>query len=279
MTPADRAVLACCLEVAGTPKPGNVDRERDHPDMRFEHMLAGAQGAAPGLRLAAGGGAIGPAFERAVAGMYRAAGRNTHVGALLLLVPLVRADELAGPVLEGLVEETTVADARAFYRAFDGVPVAVDDPPTGAADLDVRRGVDALEAVDDRGITLSEVLALAAPRDDVAREWTVGFERSLAAASMLAETQGPIELRVAETYLQLLAERPDSLVVTRHGEAVAAEVVERAAALVDDGGVSEARTEVAAFADELVDRGVNPGTTADITAAGTYVALERGWLP
>ena len=38
-SPADDAVLALLLEVAGTPKPGNVDRRRDLDDLRFESFL------------------------------------------------------------------------------------------------------------------------------------------------------------------------------------------------------------------------------------------------
>jgi triphosphoribosyl-dephospho-CoA synthase len=31
------------------------------------------------------------------------------------------------------------------------------------------------------------------------------------------------------------------------------------------------------LADEFVADGINPGTTADVTAAALFVALERGW--
>ena len=95
MSPADHAELALLLEVAATPKPGNVDRDHDYPDLRFEHFLAGAVGAAEGLRMANERGPtaplVGEAFERAVAGMSQQDGGNTQFGCLLLLVPLVRA--------------------------------------------------------------------------------------------------------------------------------------------------------------------------------------------
>jgi triphosphoribosyl-dephospho-CoA synthase len=90
---AERAQLSLLLEVAGTPKPGNVDRCREYPDLRFEHFLAGAVGARPGLVAAADpdGPGVGEAFERAVAGMRRQSGVNTQFGALLPFVPLARA--------------------------------------------------------------------------------------------------------------------------------------------------------------------------------------------
>ncbi|MFC6716969.1 triphosphoribosyl-dephospho-CoA synthase [Natrialbaceae archaeon GCM10025810] len=277
-TPDQNAQLALLLEVAGTPKPGNVDRRRDLADLRFEHFLAGAVGARDGLELAAEGAAVGPAFERAVAGMAAQGGGNTQFGALLLLVPLVRAarDDLSQPHVEAVVEETTVADAAAFYRAFEHVDVFVDDPPEGLEPLDVRRGAEAVPALEERGLTLLDVMERSAPADDVAREWTTGFERSFAAAERIAEAPGPVPDRAAATFLSLLAERPDTLVVKRSGESVAADATARARELYEANALETAPERVEAFADDLVSRGVNPGTTADLVAAGLFVALERG---
>ncbi|WP_247000668.1 triphosphoribosyl-dephospho-CoA synthase [Halosolutus gelatinilyticus] len=275
--PARNAELALLLEVAGTPKPGNVDRRRDLDDLRFEHFLAGAVGAREGLDLAADGAAIGPAFERAIEGMA-AHGENSQFGALLLLVPLVRAarEDLSQPVVESVVEGTTVADAAAFYRAFEHVDVFVGDPPADMEPLDVRRGADAVPALEERGLTLRGVMDRSVPGDDVAREWVRGFDRSFAAAERLADADGPPTDRAAAVFLSLLAERPDTLVAKRHGEAVAAEVTDRAAALADRDALETEPGAVEAFAEELVDRGVNPGTTADLTAAGLFIALEHG---
>ena len=55
--PAENAQLALLLEVTGTPKPGNVDRHRDYPELRFEHFAAGAVGGA--LEGRSEGGAVG----------------------------------------------------------------------------------------------------------------------------------------------------------------------------------------------------------------------------
>ncbi len=279
--PDRTAELALLLEVAGTPKPGNVDRHRDLEDLRFEHFLAGAVGTRDGLESAANGAAVGPAFERAVEGMAAQEGDNTQFGALLLLVPLVRAarDDLSQPVVENVLEGTTVADAAAFYRSFEHVDVFVADPPEGMAPLDVRRGAAAIPTLEERGLTLLDVMDRSVPGDDVAREWVTGFERSFAAAERLAAAEGPILERTAAVFLSLLAERPDTLVADRSGEAVAAEVTERAAALVERDALETDRETVEAFADELVDRGINPGTTADLTAAGLFIALEHEMVP
>ncbi|MFB6094737.1 MAG: triphosphoribosyl-dephospho-CoA synthase [Halanaeroarchaeum sp.] len=272
--PASTAHLAMLLEVAGTPKPGNVDRHRDLSDLGFEHFLAGAVGARPGLVAAATGDRVGAAFETAIAGMAAATDRNTHFGTLLLLVPLVAATDdgtIAPAATERVVEDTTIADAADFYRAFDHVEVAVGDPPADAPDLDVRRGSDAVSAVESRGLTLLDVMERSTPGDGVAREWTTGFERTFETAERIRSGDGSILDRAADAFLALLARDPDTLVQTRHGEAVAREVTDRAASL-EDGS----REAIEAFAADLVDRGINPGTTADVTAAGLYVALTRG---
>jgi len=271
--PAHNAELALLLEVAGTPKPGNVDRHRDLDDLRFDHFLAGAVGARPGLDLAASGAPIGPAFERAVEGMA-AHGENSQFGALLLLVPLVRAAH-DGRTVETVVEETTVSDAAAFYRAFDHVDVFVGDPPAELAPLDVRRGSAAIPALEDRGLTLYDVMDRSVPGDDVAREWLCGFDRSFAAADRLVAAEGPLPDRAATVFLSMLADRPDTLVAKRHGDAVAAEVTDRAGVLSERDALETDPAAVEAFADELVDRGINPGTTADLVAAGLFITLDH----
>lgn len=270
---AENGQLALLLEVTGTPKPGNVDRDREYDDLRFEHFVAGAVGAQRGLRMAADGSRVGRAFERAVAGMSDQTGGNTQFGALLLVTPLVRAavsDRLTSDGARALVEETTVADACDFYRAFDHVDVAVDDPPENADVPDVRQGSGAVETVRENSTTLHDVMEHAAGHDGVAAEWTNGFPRSFEVAEWLLDDDGPVYRRTSRAFLRLLADDPDTFVRIRNGDDAATEVTERAQAVLD--GEEDAD----ALADEFVERDINPGTTADITAAGLFVALERG---
>lgn len=272
-SPAENAQLALLLEVASTPKPGNVDRLHDYPELRFEHFLAGAVGALSGLKLAAEGKPIGAAFERAIAGMSQQSGGNTQFGAILMLVPLVSAatsDGLSPEGAAGIVSATTVEDAAGFYRAFDHVEVAVADPPAGMEELDVRRGSEAVTALRERGLTLGDVMARSAEHDGLAAEWVGEFPRTFRAADRLLALEGSVPDRAAHVFLELLAEEPDTFVAIRADRATAQEVSRRAAAAL------QGDEEPAALADEFVDRDINPGTTADITAAALFVALERG---
>lgn len=284
-TRAQRAQLALLLEPCGTPKPGNVDRRHEYPDLRFEHFLAGVVGAHRGLALAAeerpvedppdsaDRTGVGYAFERAVAGMSQQAGGNTQFGSLLVVVPLLRAASvgtLSPGGADDVVAGTTVADAAEFYRAFEHVDVAVDDPPAGMDDLDVRRGVDAIPSLHDRGLTLADLMERSTDRDGLAREWTGGFERTFEAARSIETGEGPIPDRAADTFLELLASEPDTFVATQHDVATAETVTERARAALD-GAIDPEH-----LATEFVAEGINPGTTADLVAGGLYVALERG---
>jgi triphosphoribosyl-dephospho-CoA synthase len=307
--PVDDATLALLLEVAGTPKPGNVDRHRDLDDLRFEAFLGGAVGAREGLELAADGETgIGRAFERGVSGMAARAGTNTQFGCLLLLVPLVRAsvgdDEddanLFPASVDRVTRETTVDDAVAFYRAFDHVDVAVGDPPTDADALDVRRGSDATPALREREVTLRDVMALSAEPADPdhaddpdripdrnAQEWAEGFPRTFRAAEWIQSDEGPMTDRAARAFLGLLAAESDTLIAANHGPETAREASERAGALlggdrstsgnIDATAVHDADRDAAEeLAAAFVDEGINPGTTADLTCAALYVALRHG---
>jgi triphosphoribosyl-dephospho-CoA synthase len=283
-TPAQNAQLALLLEVSGTPKPGNVDRHRDLDELRFEHFMAGAIGAGEGVRRAAAGDPVGAAFETAVAGMATQQGGNTQFGCLLLLVPLVRAaatNSLSPEGVDGVVESTTVDDAVAFYRAFEHVDVAVGEPPPEVDDLDVRRGAAAEPAIRERELTLSDIMELSAdPPDGIAdgnaREWVTGFERAFDAADALLDDDGPIVDRTARIFLDLLADQPDTLVAIDHGVDTARAVSDRAAEVASAVDATGDLSAADSLAEEFVDAGINPGTTADCTAAALCIALERG---
>jgi triphosphoribosyl-dephospho-CoA synthase len=239
------------------------------------------------------------------------AGTNTQFGCLLLLVPLVRAAadperELSPAGVDAVCRSTTVEDAVAFYRAFEHVDVAVDDPPPGADDLDVRRGSDAEPAIRERGATLRDVLALSADPADPeitedpdrvpdrnAAEWIEGFPRTFRAAEWILTDEGPLADRAARTFLGLLAAEPDTLVASTRGAETAREASGRAAALLGVeseelggvGGVDAVPADAVhgadldaaeSLAEAFVAEGINPGTTADLTCAALFVALRRG---
>lgn len=263
-TPAEDAQTALLLE-AGTHKPGNVGPTRDFEDTTFHQFLAGAAGARRGFDAAEDGAGVGESFLKGVRGASAHSGGNTQFGAVLILTPLVFA-EARGTVgdVEGVVEETTPEDAARFYEAFDHADVYVGEVGD-EYDYDVR-DPEARERVVEDSVSLGEIMAEGAARDGVAREWARGFPRTFHAASRLEMSTGGTREAVRETYVNLLSEEPDTLVAERRGKEKAREVTRMARELTPGE-----------LDDRLAQEDINPGTTADITAAAVFVALRRGW--
>lgn len=294
---AQCAVLAMLFELSSSPKPGNVDRCHDFSDIRFHHFLTSAVSAYPVFRKAASSeGSPGSLILEGVAawGDWNLRS-NTHFGSLVLLIPLVLAagrmagheqgqetkqDESQenGPddgVDDGLEEElarvlrsTTVQDAIDFYRAFDlagARVVQVDDFSLKDPDWE-RKLIEGNQS-------LLELMRLSLGHDIVAREWATDFERSFQLAGRLREMVSIYGLNdgVVRTFLEALAEVPDSLISAKFGRERAVEVSRMAIDALLDSTLNKARE----MDCELNNRDMNPGSTADLIAASLFISLLR----
>jgi triphosphoribosyl-dephospho-CoA synthase len=285
------------FELSSSPKPGNVDRCHDFSDIRFHHFLTSAVSAYPVFRKAASSeGSPGSLILEGVAawGDWNLRS-NTHFGSLVLLIPLVLAagrmagheqgqetkqDESQenGPddgVDNGLEEElarvlrsTTVQDAIDFYRAFDlagARVVQVDDFSLKDPDWE-RKLIEGNQS-------LLELMRLSLGHDIVAREWATDFERSFQLAGRLREMVSIYGLNdgVVRTFLEALAEVPDSLISAKFGKERAVEVSRMAIDALLDSTLNKARE----MDCELNNRDMNPGSTADLIAASLFISLLR----
>ncbi len=264
LTRADRAQLAMVLEVSAYPKPGNVDRCHDYETTRLEHFLASAILARPALEAAErSGGGPGALIHQAVECTSGHRGGNTHFGAFILLIPLVMGGDIPGAAK--VVANTSVDDAVEFYRAFGKTEVRVIQ----GHELDVHDPSSIVE-IRSRGMTLYDLMLYSAPRDMVAREWISGFEMTRRGADLI-HAAGCGQQAVVEAFLGLLALEPDTFIVKKHGPDVAWKTMEKARE------VREGLRELQAFDQECIDRGINPGSIADIIIAALYIALGEGW--
>jgi triphosphoribosyl-dephospho-CoA synthase len=261
---AERAQLAMMLEVTASPKPGNVDRCHDYETTRLEHFLASAILARRALeRAEKGTGGLGALIRGAVQATSSHRGGNTHFGAFLLLVPLVAGGDI--PAARALIQSTTVEDAVAFYQAFALTRVRMLDHDP----LDVNNP-EAIAILRERGLTLRDVMAHSAPNDLVAREWVEGFPLTRRAADLL-HAHGCGRKAIVSAFLELLATVPDTFIAKKHGMSVAGETMRKAAE------VRAGTRDLEEFDRECIDRGINPGSLADIIIAGIFVALGEGW--
>ena len=274
--------LACVWEATAR-KPGNVHRYRDFDDATYLDFILSAAASAPVLETA-GVRPVGLTILEAVRATRQVVRTNTNLGILLLLAPLAAAANAAtgeplrdrvGRVLDGL----DVADARAAYEA-----IRLANPS----------GLGRVEDQDVSGEptrTLREVMALAADRDLIARQYVNGYEQifeeglpalrqGLGVPKRSLGTRGTLEGAILACHLHLLAQHPDSLIVRKCGEEEAMEASRRARAVLESGwGTGRGDWRVL---DEF-DRWLraeghtrNPGTTADLGAACLFAALRTG---
>lgn len=272
-TVALAAEIACLLEVSA-PKPGNVTRFADFSDTRYIDFLTSA--AVMGLVLSkAARTATGSLILELVRETHRLVGRNTNLGIALLFAPLAKAALLGGrrslrAHLRTVLASLTPTNGRKVYEA---IRLANPGGLGGVEEFDVRTT---------RGkVPLLEAMRSAMERDSIAREYTTNFEITFTigapALEGLISASGDAEASIVQTYLTLLSRIPDSLIARKCGDREARRVSEQAKAILEVGGAFSAngRRRLAQWDRILRRKGnrLNPGTTADLTAAALFVLM------
>ncbi|WP_236783883.1 triphosphoribosyl-dephospho-CoA synthase [Azospirillum humicireducens] len=277
---------ACRLELLAL-KPGNVHIHAEGHGMSVAQFLDSAAAIAP--ILATPGCRVGEAILRAVAATRDVAGCNTNLGIVLLLAPLAAAalcrekDEPLRMRLARVLDTLSVADAA---DAFAAIRLALPAGLGGAAQHDVAEAP---------RVDLRAAMAAAADRDLIARQYVTAFADVFTfgvarGRSALRRGASPAEAASA-IHLGFMALHPDTHIARKHGAAVAEQVREQAFRLerrlaVDPvfGGTASGRQDGAArrllaFDRALKRRGLNPGTSADLTVACLFVLRLAGELP
>jgi triphosphoribosyl-dephospho-CoA synthase len=263
------AQLACIWEATAR-KPGNVHRYRDFEDVTYLDFIASAAAMAPVLE-GARDRPVGETVLEAIRVTRCVTGTNTNLGIVLLLVPLAKA--LASRRLDqGLLDVIAgldVADAVAVYQA---IRLAVPGGMGKVSDQDVLQVPT---------LSLRAVMALAADRDLIARQYSNHFEdiflMGLPALEEGLKVAGDLERAIIYCHLFLMAEYPDSLIQRKRGRAEAEEASQRARQVLEAGwpaGGHDALRELDAWLREDGHQR-NPGTTADLVTACLFVALRQ----
>ena len=266
------AEVACVWEVTAR-KPGNVQRSQDFADISFVDFLLSAMAIAPVLN-SADTRPVGQTVRVAVHATRQVVRTNSNLGMVLLLAPLAAVPSEVdlrtglGHVLSNLDRE----DARHVYAA---IRLAAPGGLGRAPEQDVR---------DEPTGTLREVMALAADRDLVARQYANGFREVLDAGLPAffrgLEETGTVEGAIIACHLLLMATYPDSLIARKCGPAVADESAERARRVLAAGWPRRepGRAALAELDAWLRADGHrrNPGTSADLVTASLFIALREG---
>lgn len=265
------AQIACIWEATAR-KPGNVHRYRDFDDSSYADFLLSAAALAPVLTRACQQ-RVGATVLEAVRATRGVTGTNTNLGIVLLLAPLaaVPPEQALRSGIERVLAELDVEDARRVYEA---IRLASPGGLGRVSEQDVHA---------EPTQTLRQVMALAADRDLVARQYLNGFAEVFdeAVPAVLAglERTGTMEGAIVFAHLQLMAHHLDTLIVRKRGWEEAAEAARRAEKVLatawpDDRGGWTALQEFDAWL-RAEGHARNPGATADLLTACLFVLLRE----
>jgi triphosphoribosyl-dephospho-CoA synthase len=248
-----------------------VHRFADGHRMRVADFVASAKAATP--LMGRTGISVGTRVRLAVEATAKAVGQNTNLGIVLLAAPLAQAalDPGGGDLksrLARVLAGLSVDDAREAYRA---IRMAGPGGLGQAPEHDVAS---------EPAVTLLEAMRAAERRDRIAWNYTNDFvdvfDLGIRWLKHARERWGKTPWVVTRVYLGFLAHIPDTLIERKFGERMATRVREEArpieSGLVQCADPETMAAPLLAFDRALKERGLNPGTSADLTVATLFVA-------
>ncbi|GAF91438.1 unnamed protein product, partial [marine sediment metagenome] len=256
--------LASLLELAGWPKPGNVHRTSDFEETRFEHFLAGVAAIQPNFRefcerivqfpflkdidyeLVELGRFFITAAENMLKWQY---GGNVLLGHILILAPLAAAAVICLKrhlssindfkiILSKIVNGTTVKDTVNLYTAIKLCN------PGGLGKINKYDITDknSIEEIVKDGIKLKDIFELSKDYDLISSEYSTKFsiilDEGLPYFLTTFNTFKDINITTVNTFLYLLSNHPDTLIIRKSGEDLARYVSKSATQVLKYEGIS-----------------------------------------
>ena len=184
-----------------------------------------------------------------------------------------------------IVMSTGTEDALDFYKCFSSAGVRVND--VDEFDLQDEGSLGSLE---EKGVTLYDLMVISQGYDQIANEWVNGFKTCAYCAQTITrlmtapdgENSIPdINQVIVYTFLKLLSETPDTFIQTKTNIETAENVSMQAKYIIskienNDYKMSLFWGDIETFDEDLLDRRLNPGSTADMVIAGIFIALLGG---
>jgi triphosphoribosyl-dephospho-CoA synthase len=271
------AFKAACLDELDAPKPGNVHAFASGHRMTAAEFVRSAEAAAAPLAMP--GARVGTRILGAIEATLIAVGANTNLGIILLCAPLAMAAEGRAADLRAalaqVLESLDIQDAEVAFRAI-----------ARAAPAGLGR-VDRHDVAEVATVTLKAAMADASARDRIAHQYVSDFEDVFERGepvleAALARAAEPKWATLA-VYLEFLSAFPDSHIARKHGIATAEDICRTASRYHQRMRSAEnpaaLLTDLLAWDALLKERGVNPGTSADLTVATLFAHRLRTILP
>ena len=286
-------VCRAILEEASSIKAGNVHPQASFSNMTYRDFQVASEAIGQAIDASWHTHSLGEIIFASVQAMAQAVSVNTSLGTILLMVPLTLCSESSFPsfakqrniqdyvwnpqrlqkCILGVIHESTHEDSQRIYEA---IRIA---NPGGLGKVDSR---DIAQAAP---VSILQAMEQASSWDDVALQYANGYEQIIEWTSRLIELASQHAKRtdaIRQLQIEILASRPDSLIVRKSGIDVGKQVQFRACEVLQSGRYASPAFEKAwrRFDEYLREDGhrKNPGTVADLIAATVFLA-SYAWEP
>lgn len=284
---AQAAQTASLLE-ASAAKPGNVYPNKSFEDLNYHHFLYSSTAILPAF-LNLDQKSVGDIILEGVKETYSLVKTNTNLGILLLISPLalayaslrkkkltneIRNEELIRLLkheTKTILQNLTKKDAELTYLAINY---------SQAGNLSKVKKGDLKDKVE---LTLYQAMELAQNRDRIASEYVNDFSLTFNFAYPVflknLRKFSKIDDVIIQSYLEILAEYPDTLIARKWGYNFAVKISQKTKELLKKlNNIKEhelRKKEIMKFDSYLRSKKekINPGTTADFIAAVIFLTI------
>ena len=268
---------ACELELQAF-KPGNVSIYADGHGMVVDDFRISAKVSAPFLcdpELT-----LGERIFHAVRATRDAVGCNTNLGILLLCAPMIEAayrtlksSSFRGELAD-VLRNTSIEDAEWVFRAISLAS------PGGLGEVEEQ------DVKTKPSLSLGAAMEMASQRDRIAFQYVTNFkdvfEFGVLRYNLGLSRWGKMDWAAVAVYTGLLSHFADSHIERKYGdrysELVAGKISTLDAALSDSSKPELLATQFYELDQEFKLKGINPGTTADLTVATILAVLLIDYL-
>ncbi len=282
------SIAACyyraCLADIGAIKPGNVSVYSAGHGMQADDFRRSAAVTAQVLNnreLTCTAGELGNSILLGAEATMNAVGCNTNLGILLLCFPLAHAAascDTDSRISNCLKQVLQVADITDTQMIFDAVRVMQPAGLGRSSQHDVNLPASA---------NLLTVMQASAGKDRIAWQYSHNFSDVLGfGMNSLFSSYGDDPVRfdeprklssvTSDVFMDFLAEIPDTHIARKHGATMAEAVRDEARKrrneinIINQPAIKQRL--LAEFDDQLKLKGINPGTSADLTVAVIFAA-------
>ncbi|NOQ76955.1 MAG: triphosphoribosyl-dephospho-CoA synthase [Methylococcaceae bacterium] len=267
---------ACICDVQAF-KPGNVSVYNEGHDMTVDDFILSAEVSASAI--ADVNYSLGEKIYYAVKATRDAVGCNTNLGIILLCAPLCQAayqqqqGQTLRESLKQVLESTSIDDANWVFKA---ITLAAPGGLGESNDQDVSE-----QAM----VSLTQAMEIASEKDRIALQYITNY-KDIFEFAVLRYNDANVRFddqawAASAVFTGLLSKFPDSHIERKYGDKysgwVRKQIITVDDALLDTNNPEQLLPMLHEVDRAFKDKGINPGTTADLTVATVLIILMEAF--